>query len=126
MAGRTPVCPDSNTVLKRRGEGDTTAKAIPTSRTTHWVEPCPIIRRTGRLSSYRFAAIAALTGVDLLMRTFYLSGLLLLAGPILAQVPAAAPGPLAPLTVEKIMRDPAQWLGTSPSGVYWGEDGRHL
>ncbi|MBC7921196.1 MAG: prolyl oligopeptidase family serine peptidase [Ferruginibacter sp.] len=29
---------------------------------------------------------------------------------------------LAPLTVEKIMRDPAQWIGTSPSDVQWSED----
>ncbi|GAA4037243.1 prolyl oligopeptidase family serine peptidase [Hymenobacter glaciei] len=63
------------------------------------------------------------------MRNFYFLGLLLLAGPVLAQAPAAAPAtasPLAPLTVEKIMRDPVQWLGTSPSGVYWDEDGRHI
>lgn len=53
---------------------------------------------------------------------------LLLAGSLFplattAQTPSAA---LAPLTVEKIMRDPAQWLGTSPSGVQWSEDGRRL
>ena len=33
---------------------------------------------------------------------------------------------LAPLTVEKIMRDPAQWLGTSPSNIYWAEDGKTI
>lgn len=33
---------------------------------------------------------------------------------------------LAPLTVEKIMRDPAQWLGTSPSTTYWAEDGKTI
>ncbi|MFC7667012.1 hypothetical protein ACFQT0_05940 [Hymenobacter humi] len=48
------------------------------------------------------------------------------AGPALAQAPAATTSSLAPLTVEKIMRDPAQWLGTSPSNVYWGEDGRRI
>lgn len=32
---------------------------------------------------------------------------------------------LAPLTVEKIMRDP-KWLGTSPSAPYWSADGRYL
>ena len=64
------------------------------------------------------------------MRNLYLFGLLLAtAAPALGQAPAAAPapaGPLSPLTIDKIMRDPAQWLGTSPSGVYWGEDGRHI
>ncbi|WP_460502739.1 TolB family protein, partial [Hymenobacter agri] len=59
------------------------------------------------------------------MRNLYLLGLLAGAAPALAQAPAPA-GPLAPLTVEKIMRDPAQWLGTSPSNVYWGEDGRRI
>src|SRR5258705_13749690 len=29
------------------------------------------------------------------------------------------------LTVEKIMRDP-QWIGTSPSGVFWSNDGNTL
>ena len=32
---------------------------------------------------------------------------------------------LAPLTVEKIMRD-QKWIGTSPSNVYWSADGRML
>jgi dipeptidyl aminopeptidase/acylaminoacyl peptidase len=32
---------------------------------------------------------------------------------------------LAPLTVEKIMRDP-RWIGVSPSGQYWSEDGKQL
>ena len=32
---------------------------------------------------------------------------------------------LAPLTVEKIMRDP-KWMGTSPSNPYWSADGRML
>ena len=32
---------------------------------------------------------------------------------------------LAPLTVEKIMRDP-KWMGTSPSNPYWSEDGKYL
>ena len=32
---------------------------------------------------------------------------------------------LAPLTVEKIMRDP-KWIGTSPSGAYWSDDGKYL
>ncbi|SDX79606.1 S9 family peptidase [Hymenobacter psychrophilus] len=44
---------------------------------------------------------------------------LLLAGTARAQQ-------LGPLTVEKIMRDPAQWLGTSPSNISWAEDGKNL
>jgi dipeptidyl aminopeptidase/acylaminoacyl peptidase len=32
---------------------------------------------------------------------------------------------LAPLTVEKIMRD-QKWIGTSPSNLYWSADGRTL
>jgi dipeptidyl aminopeptidase/acylaminoacyl peptidase len=32
---------------------------------------------------------------------------------------------LAPLTVEKIMRDP-RWIGVSPSSAYWSEDGKQL
>ncbi|QHT67788.1 S9 family peptidase [Rhodocytophaga rosea] len=31
---------------------------------------------------------------------------------------------LAPLTVEKIMRDPIQWMGTSPSDINWSEDSK--
>ena len=61
------------------------------------------------------------------MRNFYLLGLLLLAAePALAQTAPAPTGGLAPLTVDKIMREPAQWLGASPSNVYWGEDGRRI
>jgi len=30
----------------------------------------------------------------------------------------------AQLTVEKIMEDPAKWIGTSPSGISWSEDSR--
>ena len=32
---------------------------------------------------------------------------------------------LAPLTVEKIMRDP-KWIGVSPSNVFWSEDGKQV
>lgn len=32
---------------------------------------------------------------------------------------------LAPLTVEKIMRDP-KWIGVAPTNVFWGEDGKQL
>lgn len=31
---------------------------------------------------------------------------------------------LAPLTVEKIMRDPKMWIGTSPSDITWGDDSK--
>jgi dipeptidyl aminopeptidase/acylaminoacyl peptidase len=45
----------------------------------------------------------------------YLSFLLLIS--------SAAFGQLAPLTVEKIMRDP-KWIGTAPTNVFWGEDSK--
>ena len=32
---------------------------------------------------------------------------------------------LAPLTVEKIMRDP-KWMGVAPSNPYWSEDGTKI
>jgi len=32
---------------------------------------------------------------------------------------------LAPLTIEKIMRDP-KWIGVSPSNIYWSEDSKQL
>ncbi len=32
---------------------------------------------------------------------------------------------LAPLTVEKIMRDP-KWIGTAPSNIFWSEDSKQL
>ncbi|TDB68061.1 S9 family peptidase [Arundinibacter roseus] len=32
----------------------------------------------------------------------------------------------AQLTVEKIMRDPKTWIGTSPSNVHWSEDSRTI
>ncbi|HVM86788.1 MAG TPA: prolyl oligopeptidase family serine peptidase [Puia sp.] len=34
-------------------------------------------------------------------------------------------GSLAPLTVQKIMRDP-KWIGTSPSNPYWSSDSKYL
>lgn len=60
------------------------------------------------------------------MRFLSCFGLLLTAYPALAQTPAAPASVLGPLTVEKIMRDQAQWIGTSPSGIYWGEDSKHI
>jgi dipeptidyl aminopeptidase/acylaminoacyl peptidase len=44
--------------------------------------------------------------------------LLLISSPAWAQ-------PLAPLTVEKIMRDP-KWIGVSPTNVYWSEDSKQV
>lgn len=32
----------------------------------------------------------------------------------------------SPLSVEKIMRDPATWIGTSPSNVFWSEDSKKI
>ncbi|GAA3923963.1 prolyl oligopeptidase family serine peptidase [Hymenobacter algoricola] len=40
--------------------------------------------------------------------------------------PVTSAAPLGALTVEKIMRDPAQWLGTSPGSVAWSEDGKRI
>lgn len=42
---------------------------------------------------------------------------------ILCIAVAQAQQPLAPLTVEKIMRDP-RWIGSSPSGIQWSVDGK--
>jgi len=39
--------------------------------------------------------------------------------------PAAWAQLLAPLTVEKIMRDP-KWIGVAPSNVSWAEDGKQV
>ncbi|MCE6991313.1 prolyl oligopeptidase family serine peptidase [Dyadobacter sp. CY323] len=33
---------------------------------------------------------------------------------------------LAPLTVEKIMRDPKMWIGTSPSDITWADDSKTI
>jgi dipeptidyl aminopeptidase/acylaminoacyl peptidase len=52
----------------------------------------------------------------------------LLALPAFAQTPTPPPsGTTKPrLTVEKIMQDPKTWIGTSPSGAFWAEDGKTL
>lgn len=64
------------------------------------------------------------------MRVSFVVRALALLGPVsaaFAQTPTAAPSAsLGPLTVEKIMRDPAQWMGTAPSNIYWGEDGKRI
>jgi dipeptidyl aminopeptidase/acylaminoacyl peptidase len=51
---------------------------------------------------------------------FYCVFLLLVTTSIFAQT-----SQLAPLTVEKIMRDP-KWMGTSPSDIFWSEDSKQL
>ena len=48
--------------------------------------------------------------------------LLVTASPLLAQTPLPKPT----LTVETIMQDPRQWVGTSPSGVFWSDDSRTI
>jgi len=56
------------------------------------------------------------------MPRFYLLLLALLSAPTVAQ---QQPNPTTPrLTVEKIMQDPKTWVGTSPSGAFWAEDGK--
>ena len=63
------------------------------------------------------------------MRLFvvFAGGWLPLAALAQSATPAApAPGPLGPLTVEKIMREPADWMGGLPSEAYWSEDGRRI
>ena len=30
------------------------------------------------------------------------------------------------LTISQIMQDPTSWIGTSPSGIYWSEDGKRI
>ncbi|WP_303310154.1 prolyl oligopeptidase family serine peptidase [Hymenobacter sp. BT730] len=57
------------------------------------------------------------------MRFLYFAQLLWLV-PVSAALAQSAVPATAPLTVEKIMRDPAQWLGSSPTNIYWSEDGR--
>lgn len=56
------------------------------------------------------------------MRTSTLFPLALL---LVAQAAHSQTGPLAPLTVDKIMRDP-KWIGTSPSEPEWSLDGKYL
>ncbi|MBF9237064.1 prolyl oligopeptidase family serine peptidase [Hymenobacter sp. BT683] len=61
------------------------------------------------------------------MRFFLLAALpLVLPVAAQAQAPTAGKATSPQLTVEKIMREPAQWVGAAPSGVYWGEDGKRI
>ncbi|MCB2376299.1 prolyl oligopeptidase family serine peptidase [Hymenobacter sp. BT635] len=47
--------------------------------------------------------------------------------PAAAAVAQTQPAPSATtLTVEKIMRDQAQWIGSSPTNVGWSEDGKRI
>ncbi|ANI88717.1 hypothetical protein A9P82_05120 [Arachidicoccus ginsenosidimutans] len=52
------------------------------------------------------------------MRKIILSCMILFCGKAFSQQ-------LAPLTVEKIMRDP-KWIGSSPSNIFWSPDGQKL
>ena len=44
---------------------------------------------------------------------------------LLLIIPSAFAQQLAPLTVEKIMRDP-KWIGVAPSNLNWSDDGKQL
>ncbi|TGE14564.1 S9 family peptidase [Hymenobacter elongatus] len=57
-----------------------------------------------------------------------LAGLLPTAATFAQTRPAAASSatPLTTLTVDKIMRDPAQWIGSSPSNIGWSEDSKRI
>ncbi|MEZ0541588.1 prolyl oligopeptidase family serine peptidase [Fibrella arboris] len=48
---------------------------------------------------------------------------LLLLGGALAALAQSVPAKSA-LTIETIMQEPRQWVGTSPSGVFWSDDSR--
>ncbi len=54
-----------------------------------------------------------------LMRKFLLPGLFIIT------ITGVQAQQLGRLTVEKIMRDP-KWMGTSPSGISWGDDSKHV
>lgn len=56
-----------------------------------------------------------------MLRLYYLA-IAVMACPAFAQPQPAASS--SRLTVEKIMQDPKNWVGTSPSGVFWAEDGK--
>ncbi|QIX61167.1 prolyl oligopeptidase family serine peptidase [Hymenobacter sp. BT18] len=57
-------------------------------------------------------------------------GILTVSAFCFSVLPAAAQQPtapqLGPLTVDKIMREPAQWLGGLPSAPYWSENGKQI
>ncbi|MEQ1588544.1 MAG: S9 family peptidase, partial [Cyclobacteriaceae bacterium] len=44
---------------------------------------------------------------------------------LLLIIPSAFAQQLAPLTVEKIMRDP-KWIGVAPSNLTWSEDSKQI
>ncbi|MCY7356084.1 MAG: prolyl oligopeptidase family serine peptidase [Rudanella sp.] len=64
------------------------------------------------------------------MARLYALLLTLLTAPAFAQAPTQNPPISATtsprLTVELIMQDPKMWVGTSPSGAFWAEDGKTL
>lgn len=56
------------------------------------------------------------------MKQLLLLSLLLL----FVKPPTAEAQKLGTLTVEKIMRDPKTWLGTSPSNIFWSNDSKTI
>ncbi len=54
------------------------------------------------------------------------SGASVLAQPLSKPTPAAASVPRPVLTVETIMQDPKNWVGTAPSSPFWSDDARTL
>ncbi|CCH03360.1 peptidase S9 prolyl oligopeptidase active site domain protein [Fibrella aestuarina BUZ 2] len=46
--------------------------------------------------------------------------------PVLAQPTPPTPTSTSALSIETIMQDPRQWVGTSPSGVFWSDDSRTI
>ncbi|MBO0934056.1 S9 family peptidase [Fibrella aquatilis] len=55
------------------------------------------------------------------MKHLFVSLLLLTAAPVLSQT-TTSPA----LTIETIMQDPKGWVGTAPSGVFWGDDSKTI
>ncbi len=54
-------------------------------------------------------------------RVLFCAAVLLISLPLLSQQ-----SNLDDLTVEKIMRDPAKWIGTSPSNISWSRDSKSI
>ncbi len=57
---------------------------------------------------------------------FVLTGASALAKPASPPTPAAQSAPRPIVTVEPIMQDPKDWIGTSPSNPFWSDDSRTL
>jgi len=74
---------------------------------------------SARLNPLIFPYFSRFTSFAVMKKIVFSLSLLLFSTIVFAQKN------LAPLTVEKIMRDP-KWMGTSPSNPYWSADGRYL